>query len=213
MGIVKWFNPKKGYGFIRPQDGGPDVFVHISAVEKAGYTGLEEGARVSYEPKASRSGKMSAENLQLASVIRARTRLRAMGFSQLTRFRRHPRDGLRAPSRRYMRYIILGRGCAWTAAAGSAHPSAEGFRDGRRPCEVVLRRRRLASLGRELRSLVRSPVHIASVLPSCRSGAIECKRSPLDRGPNASQVWCSSSAKALGNLVLIDFGGRHAHRA
>ncbi|WP_370157750.1 cold-shock protein [Bradyrhizobium yuanmingense] len=65
MGIVKWFNPTKGYGFIQPEDGGADVFVHISAVEKAGYTGLAEGARVSYELKAGRSGKMSAENLRI----------------------------------------------------------------------------------------------------------------------------------------------------
>jgi cold shock protein len=60
MGIVKWFNATKGYGFIQP-----DVLVHISAVEKAGYTGLAEGARVSYELKAGRSGKMSAENLRI----------------------------------------------------------------------------------------------------------------------------------------------------
>ena len=51
MGIVKWFNPAKGYGFIRPDDGGNDVFVHISAVERAGYASLPEGARVSYEKK------------------------------------------------------------------------------------------------------------------------------------------------------------------
>ena len=49
MGTVKWFNPTKGYGFIKPDGGGADVFVHISAVEKAGYTNLVEGAKVSYE--------------------------------------------------------------------------------------------------------------------------------------------------------------------
>ncbi|MDA9489044.1 cold-shock protein [Bradyrhizobium sp. CCBAU 11386] len=65
MGIVKWFNSTKGYGFIRPEDGSPDVFVHISAVEKAGCTTLEEGARVSYQLKAGRSGKMSAEDLRV----------------------------------------------------------------------------------------------------------------------------------------------------
>ncbi|MGY3363419.1 MULTISPECIES: cold-shock protein [unclassified Bradyrhizobium] len=65
MGIVKWFNPTKGYGFIRPDDGGPDVFVHVSAVEKAGFTTLDEGARVSYELKTGRTGKMSAEDLRV----------------------------------------------------------------------------------------------------------------------------------------------------
>ncbi|MBB4374413.1 MULTISPECIES: cold-shock protein [unclassified Bradyrhizobium] len=65
MGIVKWFNPTKGYGFIRPEDGSPDVFVHLSAVEKAGFTTLEEGARVSYELKTGRTGKMSAEDLRV----------------------------------------------------------------------------------------------------------------------------------------------------
>jgi CspA family cold shock protein len=64
-GTVKWFNATKGYGFIAPDDGGADVFVHISAVEKAGHTGLVEGARVSYELQAGRSGKMSAENLRI----------------------------------------------------------------------------------------------------------------------------------------------------
>ena len=62
---MKWFNVTKGYGFIQPDDGGSDVFVHISAVEKAGYTGLAEGARISYELMAGRSGKMSAENLRI----------------------------------------------------------------------------------------------------------------------------------------------------
>jgi cold shock protein len=65
MGRVKWFNVTKGYGFIKPAEGGPDVFVHISAVEKAGYTSLAEGARVSYELVPNRTGKMAAENLQL----------------------------------------------------------------------------------------------------------------------------------------------------
>ncbi|MDI3567358.1 cold-shock protein [Bradyrhizobium sp. Arg816] len=65
MGIVKWFNPTKGYGFIRPEDGGPDVFVHLGAVEKAGLATLEEGARVSYELKAGRTGRMLAEDIRV----------------------------------------------------------------------------------------------------------------------------------------------------
>ncbi len=65
MGTVMWFNPTKGYGFIKPDDGGQDIFVHISAVEKAGYTGLAEGARISYEPVPSRSGKTAAQNLRV----------------------------------------------------------------------------------------------------------------------------------------------------
>lgn len=65
MGTVKWFNAAKGYGFIQPEDGGADVFVHISAVEKAGYTNLAEGVRVSCELMAGRSGKMSAESLRI----------------------------------------------------------------------------------------------------------------------------------------------------
>jgi cold shock protein len=65
MGTVKWFNATKGYGFIKPDTGGQDVFVHISAVEKAGYTGLAEGAKVSYELVTGRSGKVSAENLRI----------------------------------------------------------------------------------------------------------------------------------------------------
>jgi CspA family cold shock protein len=66
MGTVKFFNPTKGYGFIVPDDGGPDVFVHISAVEKAGYTALNERMRVSYELATGRNGKTSAENLRIA---------------------------------------------------------------------------------------------------------------------------------------------------
>ncbi|MDE5454030.1 cold shock domain-containing protein [Bradyrhizobium sp. CSA112] len=62
--VVKWFNPTKGYGFIQPDNGGKDVFVHISAVEKAGFTGLAEGAKVSYEVVRDR-GKESAGNLRI----------------------------------------------------------------------------------------------------------------------------------------------------
>ncbi|BAC47212.1 cold shock CspA family protein [Bradyrhizobium huanghuaihaiense] len=65
LGTVKWFNPTKGYGFVAPDDGGKDVFVHISAVEKAGYTSLVEGAKVGYELVTNRSGKQAAENLRL----------------------------------------------------------------------------------------------------------------------------------------------------
>ncbi|MGY3576968.1 cold-shock protein [Bradyrhizobium sp. USDA 4504] len=64
IGTVKWFNPTKGYGFIQPDNGGKDVFVHISAVEKAGLSSLNEGAKVSYEERESR-GKTSAENLRV----------------------------------------------------------------------------------------------------------------------------------------------------
>jgi CspA family cold shock protein len=63
-GTVKWFNPAKGFGFIQPDSGGKDVFVHISAVEKAGLSTLNEGAKVSYEEKENR-GKTSAENLRV----------------------------------------------------------------------------------------------------------------------------------------------------
>ncbi|MFQ5784152.1 MAG: cold-shock protein [Alphaproteobacteria bacterium] len=62
-GTVKWFNPVKGYGFIQPSDGSQDAFVHISAVERAGLTGLREGQKVEYELVPGRNGKSSAENL------------------------------------------------------------------------------------------------------------------------------------------------------
>ena len=62
-GTVKWFNPQKGYGFIQPQDGGRDVFVHISAVQQAGLRDLKEGQRVSYEVAMDR-GKSSATKLR-----------------------------------------------------------------------------------------------------------------------------------------------------
>ena len=65
MGTVKWFNATKGYGFIKPDRGGADVFVHISAVEKAGYTGLAEGAKVNYEVVTTRNRKTAAENQRI----------------------------------------------------------------------------------------------------------------------------------------------------
>jgi CspA family cold shock protein len=64
-GTVKWFNRTKGYGFIEPEDGGKDAFVHISAVEKAGLDDLTEGARIEYELVKGRNGKAAAENLKL----------------------------------------------------------------------------------------------------------------------------------------------------
>jgi CspA family cold shock protein len=64
-GTVKWFNEAKGYGFIIPDEGGPDVFVHATAVKRSGYDFLPEGARVSYDPQARGSGKTSAENLKI----------------------------------------------------------------------------------------------------------------------------------------------------
>lgn len=66
-GTVKWFNPTKGFGFIQPNDGSKDVFVHISAVERAGLQSLAEGQVVDYELVPGRDGKSSAENLQVQS--------------------------------------------------------------------------------------------------------------------------------------------------
>jgi CspA family cold shock protein len=67
MGTVKWFNATKGYGFIQPDDGGKDVFVHVSAVERAGLGTLQEGQKISYEIVADRrSGKQAADNLRTA---------------------------------------------------------------------------------------------------------------------------------------------------
>jgi cold shock protein len=66
-GTVKWFNPEKGFGFIQPESGSKDVFVHISAVERAGMSSLKEGQKISYELVTDkRSGKQSADSLQSA---------------------------------------------------------------------------------------------------------------------------------------------------
>ncbi len=64
-GTVKWFNPAKGFGFIVPEDGSKDVFVHISAVELAGLSSLSEGQKVSYELQDGKNGKSAAENLSV----------------------------------------------------------------------------------------------------------------------------------------------------
>jgi CspA family cold shock protein len=64
-GTVKWFNATKGYGFIQPDDGSPDAFVHISAVERAGLDTLRDGQRVAYELVRGKNGKSSAENLKV----------------------------------------------------------------------------------------------------------------------------------------------------
>lgn len=63
-GTVKWFNAQKGYGFIQPDDGSKDVFVHISAVERAGMANLKEGQKLDYEVQRGQQGKSSAENLR-----------------------------------------------------------------------------------------------------------------------------------------------------
>tara|TARA_B100000700_G_scaffold46157_1_gene48434 strand:+ start:316 stop:522 length:207 start_codon:yes stop_codon:yes gene_type:complete len=62
-GTVKWFNPKKGYGFIAPDEGDKDIFVHITAVQAAGMKGLDEGQKLSFEPE-DKDGRVSAVNLQ-----------------------------------------------------------------------------------------------------------------------------------------------------
>jgi len=66
IGIVKFFNDSKGYGFVAPEDGGNDAFVHISALERAGMRTLQKDQRISYELEQDRSGKMSAVNIQSA---------------------------------------------------------------------------------------------------------------------------------------------------
>jgi len=65
-GTVKWFNTTKGFGFIQPDDGGKDVFVHISAVERSGLTGLADDQKVTFDLETGRDGRQSAVNLSLA---------------------------------------------------------------------------------------------------------------------------------------------------
>jgi cold shock protein len=98
-GTVKFFNPAKGFGFISPHDGGSDVFVHISAVERAGLAGLEEGDEVSFELEQDRrSGKVSAVDLQVtgSSPPAARSSGPSRGFARDDRAPRGRSD--RAPS-------------------------------------------------------------------------------------------------------------------
>lgn len=64
-GTVKWFNATKGYGFIAPDDGGKDVFVHISAVERAGFKALNDNQKIEYELQSGRDGRASASDLRL----------------------------------------------------------------------------------------------------------------------------------------------------
>jgi CspA family cold shock protein len=66
VGTVKWFNVQKGYGFIQPDDGSKDVFVHVSAVERSGMGNLSDGQKVSYEATRDQRGRLSAENLKPA---------------------------------------------------------------------------------------------------------------------------------------------------
>ena len=63
-GTVKWFNVTKGYGFIEPDDGGKDVFVHITAVQRSGMEGLNEGQKIAYDMQEGRNGRMAASNLK-----------------------------------------------------------------------------------------------------------------------------------------------------
>jgi cold shock protein len=65
VGTVKWFNPSKGYGFVEPSDGSKDVFIHISALERAGIGSLNEGQKIEYELVPGNNGKSSADNVKL----------------------------------------------------------------------------------------------------------------------------------------------------
>jgi len=76
VGTVKWFNETKGFGFIQPDEGGADAFVHITAVEKAGMRTLQENQRIAYDLQEDRPGKMSATNLRAADEAERRAPVR-----------------------------------------------------------------------------------------------------------------------------------------
>ena len=117
-GTVKWFNAQKGFGFIQPDDGGKDVFVHISAVERAGMSNLNEGQKLSYElAQDKRSGKTSADQLRavygicgkaflqagLLSIFRPKMRRCKNAQSGLSLALTEPRTGFRRPVSPFMR--------------------------------------------------------------------------------------------------------------
>ena len=69
VGTIKWFDAVKGFGFIAPEDGGQDAFVHISALERAGLSSLNEGQKVTFELQSGRNGKAAAENIRLEASV------------------------------------------------------------------------------------------------------------------------------------------------